>query len=64
MPGVLVAVTGLWAYALTELTLLGQRPADLLAGAALLAALLIAAVLAGRAGLAGAGAPPAGRRAT
>ncbi|WP_346538437.1 DUF6412 domain-containing protein [Micromonospora sp. DPT] len=48
MPGLLVAVTGLWAYALTELTLLGQRPAELLAGAAVVAALLLATLLAAR----------------
>ncbi|MEH0986190.1 DUF6412 domain-containing protein [Micromonospora sp. CPCC 205556] len=48
MPGLLVAVTGLWAYALTELTLLGQGPVELLAGAAVVAALLLAALLAAR----------------
>ncbi|MGC5021607.1 DUF6412 domain-containing protein [Micromonospora sp. DT47] len=63
MPGPLV-VTGLWAYTLTGLTLLGERPAELLAGAAVVAALLLAALLAVRAGVAGAGAPRTGRRAT
>ncbi|WP_347813034.1 DUF6412 domain-containing protein [Micromonospora sp. KC213] len=46
MPGLLVAVTGLWAYALAELTLLANRPAELLAGAAVVAALLLTARLA------------------
>ncbi|MFJ6198502.1 DUF6412 domain-containing protein [Micromonospora sp. NPDC092111] len=62
MPGLLVAVTGLWAYALTELTLFADRPAELLAGAAVLAALLLAALLAARP-RAAAGPPHGGRRA-
>ncbi|MFF5175529.1 DUF6412 domain-containing protein [Micromonospora sp. NPDC000089] len=62
MPGSLL-VTGLWAYALTGLTLLGQHPADLLAGAAAVAALLLTTLLAVRAGAVRPGAPRVGRRA-
>ncbi|TDC80920.1 hypothetical protein E1193_16355 [Micromonospora sp. KC606] len=42
----LLAVTGLWAYALAELTLLADRPTELLAGAAVVAALLLTALVA------------------
>ncbi|MBM7082774.1 hypothetical protein JQN84_09530 [Micromonospora sp. MMS20-R2-29] len=38
-------VTGLWAYALVGLTLLADRPGDLLAGAAVVAALLLVTLL-------------------
>ncbi|MBY8873443.1 DUF6412 domain-containing protein [Micromonospora sp. PLK6-60] len=48
MPGTLSVVTSLWAYALTGLTLLADRPGDLLAGAAMVAALLLTALLAAR----------------
>jgi hypothetical protein len=44
----LVAVTELWAYALAQLTVLADRPAALLAGAAVAAALLLTALLASR----------------
>ncbi|MCX4389737.1 DUF6412 domain-containing protein [Micromonospora peucetia] len=61
MPG-LGIVLGMWAYALTHLTLLTDRPAGLLAGAALAAVVLLAVVLAVHA--AGAvDAPRAGRAA-
>ncbi|MFF3864906.1 DUF6412 domain-containing protein [Micromonospora sp. NPDC001898] len=53
MGGLLVTVTGMWAYALTHLIVLADRPAELLAGAAVAAAVL----LAGRPGLAAG--PPA-----
>ncbi|MER7890615.1 DUF6412 domain-containing protein [Micromonospora sp. NPDC094482] len=53
---------GLWAYALTQLTLLADRPAALLAGAALGAAVLLATLLAARALVLGA-APRTIRRA-
>ncbi|MGK5742550.1 DUF6412 domain-containing protein [Micromonospora sp. URMC 103] len=52
----------LWAYALAQLTLLADRPAGLLAGAALGAAVLLATALAARALLVGV-APPARARA-
>ncbi|WP_432900242.1 DUF6412 domain-containing protein [Micromonospora matsumotoense] len=39
-------VTGLWAYALIGLTLLADRPGDLLAGAAVAALLLVVALAA------------------
>ncbi|WP_431909779.1 DUF6412 domain-containing protein [Micromonospora carbonacea] len=48
MTGLLLAVTGAWAYALTHLTLLADRPAELLAGAAVVAVVLLAVLLAGR----------------
>ncbi|MEV0428398.1 DUF6412 domain-containing protein [Micromonospora sp. NPDC050495] len=48
MPGVLVAVTSAWAYALAQLTLVADRPAALLAGAAVAAALLLTVLLAAR----------------
>ncbi|MEV0805801.1 hypothetical protein [Micromonospora sp. NPDC050200] len=48
MPGSLLVAAQLWAYALTGLTLLADRPAELLAGAAVVAALLLAALLAAR----------------
>ncbi|MEU5724021.1 DUF6412 domain-containing protein [Micromonospora sp. NPDC047738] len=51
MPGILVAVTGAWAYALAQLTVLADRPAALLAGAAVAAALLLAVLLAARVGV-------------
>ncbi|MGB2569778.1 DUF6412 domain-containing protein [Micromonospora citrea] len=60
MPGLLMAVAGRWAYALTALTLLADRPAELLASAALVAALLLAALVAARPRLCG-GAPRGGR---
>ncbi|MFU8872067.1 DUF6412 domain-containing protein [Micromonospora sp. SL4-19] len=44
MPGLMVAVAGAWAYALTLLA--ADRPAGLLAGAAVAAALLLATLLA------------------
>ncbi|WP_306416173.1 DUF6412 domain-containing protein [Micromonospora okii] len=50
MAGLLVAVTGTWAYALTHLTVLADRPAELLAGAAVAAAVLLTVLLAGRPG--------------
>jgi hypothetical protein len=50
---------GLWAYALAQLTLLADRPAGLLAGAALGAAVLLAALLAAR--VLAVGAPPSAR---
>ncbi|MFG2056930.1 DUF6412 domain-containing protein [Micromonospora sp. NPDC048930] len=62
MPGVLVGVTGLWAYALAQLSLLADRPATLLAGAAVAAALLLAALLASR--VRALPDPPGGRHAT
>jgi hypothetical protein len=43
---VAVLVTGTWAYALAQLTALADRPATLLAGAAVAAALLLATLLA------------------
>ncbi|MEU6078446.1 DUF6412 domain-containing protein [Micromonospora sp. NPDC047074] len=55
MPGPLGIVLGMWAYAFTHLTLLADRPAGLLAGAALAAVVLLALALAVHA--AGAGAP-------
>ncbi|MEU2610336.1 DUF6412 domain-containing protein [Micromonospora sp. NPDC007271] len=48
MPGVLGAVTGAWAYALAQLTVLADHPAALLAGAAVAATLLLAVLLAAR----------------
>ncbi|NES16963.1 hypothetical protein G3562_24615 [Micromonospora sp. PPF5-6] len=42
------AVTSAWAYALAQLTLVADRPAAVLAGAAVAAALLLAALLASR----------------
>ncbi|WP_245669930.1 DUF6412 domain-containing protein [Micromonospora mirobrigensis] len=48
MPGAMAVVTGLWAYALTGLALLAERPGDLLTGAAVVAALLLAVLLAAR----------------
>ncbi|MEV4480525.1 DUF6412 domain-containing protein [Micromonospora coxensis] len=60
MPGLLVAVVGRWAYALTALTLLADRPAEFLAGAAVVAAVLLAALVAARPRLPG-GARRAGR---
>ncbi|WP_343449041.1 DUF6412 domain-containing protein [Micromonospora oryzae] len=48
MTGLLLAVTGAWAYALTHLTLLADRPAELLAGAAVAAVVLLTVLLAGR----------------
>ncbi|WP_405104967.1 DUF6412 domain-containing protein [Micromonospora sp. NBC_01405] len=48
MGGLLLTVTGMWAYALTHLIVLADRPAELLAGAAVAAAVLLAVVLAGR----------------
>ncbi|MEU4642591.1 DUF6412 domain-containing protein [Micromonospora sp. NPDC023814] len=62
MPGAWRVVLGTWAYALTHLTLLADRPAGLLAGAALTAVVLLAAVLALHAAV-GVGAPRAGRAA-
>ncbi|MGR6321849.1 DUF6412 domain-containing protein [Micromonospora soli] len=59
----LVAVTSAWAYALAQLTVLADRPATLLAGAAVAAALLLAALLALRS-RAVPGAPGAMRHAT
>ncbi|MCX4470257.1 DUF6412 domain-containing protein [Micromonospora sp. NBC_01655] len=50
MAGLLLTVTGLWAYALTHLTVLADRPAELIAGAAVAAAVLLAVLLAGRPG--------------
>ncbi|MFE9688210.1 DUF6412 domain-containing protein [Micromonospora sp. NPDC005806] len=63
MPGILVAVTGPWAYALAQLTVLADRPVGLLAGAAVAAALLLATLLALRS-RALPNAPRAGRHAT
>ncbi|SCG36874.1 hypothetical protein GA0070609_0333 [Micromonospora echinaurantiaca] len=60
MPGALGLVLETWAYALAQLTLFADRPAELLAGAALV---LLATLLAVRA-VAGAGAPAAFGRAT
>ncbi|MFC4021674.1 DUF6412 domain-containing protein [Micromonospora sp. GCM10011542] len=54
-------VWGAWAYALAQLTLLSERPADLLAGAALTALLLLTALLAARV-VAHSGGPGAARR--
>ncbi|WBB66674.1 DUF6412 domain-containing protein [Micromonospora sp. WMMD812] len=62
MPGPWGIALGLWAYALTRLTLFADQPAVLLAGAALGAAVLLAALLAARALVLGA-APGAARRA-
>jgi hypothetical protein len=45
--GLLLTVTGAWAYALTHLTVLADRPAELLAVAA---AVLLTVLLAGRTG--------------
>ncbi|MCM0675880.1 DUF6412 domain-containing protein [Micromonospora phytophila] len=59
MPGPLGIVLGMWAYSLTQLTVLADRPAELLAGAALV---LLAALLAVQVALAG-GSPRVGRRA-
>ncbi|WBB79430.1 DUF6412 domain-containing protein [Micromonospora sp. WMMD882] len=61
------SLTEVWAYALTHLVLLADRPVEVLAGAALAgaalgAALLLATVLAARLVVAGADAPRAGRR--
>ncbi|TYC24211.1 hypothetical protein FXF52_11585 [Micromonospora sp. MP36] len=58
----LVAVTGTWAYALAQLTVLADRPVELLAGAALAAALLLATLLALR--VRALPDPPGGRHAT
>lgn len=55
-------LTEVWAYALVHLVPLAGRPVELLAGAALGAALLLAVVLAVRLVTVGAGAPRAGRR--
>ncbi|MGC5329962.1 DUF6412 domain-containing protein [Micromonospora sp. DT62] len=49
MPGLLGIVLGTWAYALAHLTLLADRPAGLLAGAALAAVALLAVALAAHA---------------
>ncbi|MEU9509510.1 DUF6412 domain-containing protein [Micromonospora sp. NPDC048170] len=46
MPGPLGIVWGTWAYAFAHLTLLTDRPAGLLAGAALAAVALLVVVLA------------------
>ncbi|MEH1102631.1 hypothetical protein V6V16_26075, partial [Micromonospora sp. CPCC 205561] len=46
MPGPLGIVLGTWAYAFAHLALLADRPAGLLAGAALAAVALLAVVLA------------------
>ncbi|SCL66386.1 hypothetical protein GA0070606_4314 [Micromonospora citrea] len=62
MPGAWGVVVGTWAYALTHLVLLADRPAGLLAGAALTAVVLLAAVLALHAA-GDAGAPRAARAA-
>ncbi|MFC4147068.1 DUF6412 domain-containing protein [Micromonospora mangrovi] len=63
MPGLLMAVTGPWAYALAQLTVLADRPVEVLAGAAVAAALLLATLLAFRVrGVPGA--PRSGQRAT
>ncbi|SCL39480.1 hypothetical protein GA0070624_6582 [Micromonospora rhizosphaerae] len=43
MPGLLMA--GTWAYALIQLTVAADRPVELLAGAAVAAALLLATLL-------------------
>ncbi|MFI7605792.1 DUF6412 domain-containing protein [Micromonospora sp. NPDC049366] len=61
MPGPWGIALGLWAYALTQLA--ADRPAVLLAGAALGVAALLAAVLAARALVLGT-APGVARRAT
>jgi Family of unknown function (DUF6412) len=58
----LMAVSGLWAYALVQLTLLADGPAALLAGAAVAAALLLGVLLA--AGVRALPEPPGGRLAT
>ncbi|MGK5676129.1 DUF6412 domain-containing protein [Micromonospora sp. URMC 106] len=60
MPRAWGILLGTWAYALTYLVLLADRPAGLLAGAALTAVVLLAVVLALHAA-AGVGAPRAGR---
>lgn len=62
MSGAWRVVLGTWAYALAHLALLADRPAGLLAGAALTAVVLLAAVLALHA-VVGVGAPRAGRAA-
>ncbi|MEO3778131.1 DUF6412 domain-containing protein [Micromonospora sp. B11E3] len=54
MPGSLLLVTGAWAYALTHFTLLAGQPAELLAGAAVAAAVLLVVLLAGRPSASGA----------
>lgn len=46
--GLLLAVTGMWAYALTHLTLVADRPAEVLVGAAVAAAVLLTVLIAGR----------------
>ncbi|PWU49551.1 hypothetical protein DLJ46_09240 [Micromonospora globispora] len=56
-------VTGTWAYALAQFTVLADRPVGLLAGAAVVAALLLATLLAFRV-RAVPGAPGVGRHAT
>ncbi|MEV4664776.1 DUF6412 domain-containing protein [Micromonospora echinofusca] len=62
MPGPLGIVLGMWAYALVHLTLLADRPAGLLAGAAFVAVALLAVAFAAHvAGVADA--PRAGRAA-
>ena len=58
-----VLVTGTWAYALAQLSVLADRPAGLLAGATVVAALLLATLLACRV-RAVPGAPGVGRHAT
>ncbi|MGC5309545.1 DUF6412 domain-containing protein [Micromonospora zamorensis] len=67
MPVPLGFVGFAWLYAFAQLTLLAGRPADLLAGAALTALVLLAVVLAARvhdrAGTPGAGPRSAGLRA-
>ncbi|GAA4576090.1 hypothetical protein GCM10023176_46740 [Micromonospora coerulea] len=60
MPGLLMAVAGTWAYALAQFTVLADRPVELLAGAAVAAALLLATLLALRS-RALPGAPRSGR---
>ncbi|MGS2618037.1 DUF6412 domain-containing protein [Micromonospora sp. LZ34] len=61
MPGTPRLLLGAWVYALAQLTLFADRPAELLAGAALV---LLVALLAVHAAAAAAGAPAAFGRAT
>ncbi|SCL41373.1 hypothetical protein GA0074692_6283 [Micromonospora pallida] len=46
MPALLSLTTWVWAYALSQVVVLADRPAELLAGAAVGAALLLATVVA------------------